>query len=169
MVIRFPSGFQSKDVDSFGVMALLWLFNSKIQLFPIPTKLARLVSLYAGVWNLQYECCSCRDGRVISKNQNKMAVAYYNMDVTRHEKIGLMCIKYIPSHYYAYLNLSIRYTCDVNCIKFPIVCFTSNKSFTNKLCLNTKLWNFKVQKMVKFYVHIYKPYFLLPGHIWWLL
>ena len=56
-------------------------FQLKIQLCPIPTKLARLVSLYAGVLNLQYECCSYRDGRVISKNQNKMAIAYYNIDV----------------------------------------------------------------------------------------
>ena len=38
--------------------------------------------LYAGVRNLQYECRNYRDDRVISKNQNKMAVAYYNIDGT---------------------------------------------------------------------------------------
>ena len=39
------------------------------------------MSLYAGVRNLQYECRSYRDNRVISKNQNKMAVTYYNIDI----------------------------------------------------------------------------------------
>ena len=38
------------------------------------------MSLYAGLRNLQYDCRSYRDGRVISKNQNKMAVAYYNIE-----------------------------------------------------------------------------------------
>ena len=66
-------------MDSFGVWAL-WLFNSKIQLCMIQTKLARLVLLYAGVRNLQYECRNYRDGGVISKNQNKMAVAFCNID-----------------------------------------------------------------------------------------
>ena len=50
------------------------------QLCPIQSKLTRLLSLYAGVRNLQYKCRSCRDDRVISKSQNKMAVAYYNID-----------------------------------------------------------------------------------------
>ena len=39
-------------------------FNSKIQLHPIVTKLARLLSLYAVVRNLQYEYRSYRDGRI---------------------------------------------------------------------------------------------------------
>ena len=51
-------------------------------LFPIQTKLARLVSLYARVRNLQYECRSYRDSEVISKNQNKMTVTYYNIDLS---------------------------------------------------------------------------------------
>ena len=59
--------------------------------------------------------------------------------MTRHEKIGLMCTKFTPSHYSTYLTFSERCTSSVNCIKFPIVCGTSNKSFTDKLCLSTKL------------------------------
>ena len=51
------------------------------QLCLIQSKLTRLVSLYAGVRNLQYEYRSYQDDRVISKNQNKMAVPYYNIDL----------------------------------------------------------------------------------------
>ena len=85
--------------------------------------------------------------------------------VTRHEKIGLVCTKYTPSHNSTYLTFSIRYMRYVNCMKFPIVCCTSNKSFTDKLCLTTKLWNFKVQKSGQI-LCAHKPYFLMPGHIY---
>ena len=83
--------------------------------------------------------------------------------VTRREKIGLTYTKYIPSHYYTYLTFSTRYTSYVNFLKFPIVCFTSNKSFTDKLCLSTRLWNFKVRKSGQI-LCAHKPYFLMPGH-----
>ena len=59
--------------------------------------------------------------------------------VTQHEKIELMCTKYTPSHYSTYLTFSIRYTSYVKCINFPSVCCTSNKKFTDKLCLSIKL------------------------------
>ena len=51
-----------------------------VQLYLIQTKLVWLMSLYIGVWNLQYECRSYWDGQVVSTNQNKMAVAYCNID-----------------------------------------------------------------------------------------
>ena len=77
-----------------------------------------------------------------------------------------MCTKCSTSHYSTYLIVSIRYTSYVNCIQFPIVCCTSNKSFTDKLCLSIKLQNLKIQKVAKFYVHMHKPYFLMLGHIY---
>ena len=69
---------------------------------------------------------------------------YTYLFVTQHEIIGLTCTKYILSHYSTYLTFSIGYTPSVNCIKFPIVCFTNTKDFIDKLSLETKLWNFKV-------------------------
>ena len=66
--------------------------------------------------------------------------------VTRHEKIGLMCTKYTPLHYSTYLPFCVSYTCSVNCIKFSSSYWTICKSFIDKLCSGTKLWNFKVQK-----------------------
>ena len=47
-----------------------------------------------------------------------------------------------------------------NCIKFPMMYYSSCKSFINTLCLSTKLCNFnlKSKKVVKFYVHI-SPFF----------
>ena len=80
----------------------------------------------------------------------KMVLLY----VTQHEKIGLMCTKYTPSHYFNYLTSCIRYTSSVNAIELPIHCCTSSTIFVDKLCLGTKLRNFKVQKVVKFYAHI---------------
>ena len=59
--------------------------------------------------------------------------------VTQHEKIGLMCTKYSPSHYSTYLRFFVRYTSSVNCIIFAMDCCTSCKSFINKVCLDTKL------------------------------
>ena len=41
-----------------------------------------------------------------------------------------------------------------NWIRFLIVCCTSYKSLIDKLCFGIKLWNFKFQKVAKFYVHI---------------
>ena len=59
--------------------------------------------------------------------------------VTRHEKIGLMCTKYMPLHYSTYLTFYVTYTSFVNCIKFPIVCCSSCKSFIVEVHLDTKL------------------------------
>ena len=86
------------------------------------------------------------------------------MKTTWHEKIWLKCTKYTPSHYSMYLTSCVRYTSFVNCIRFPIVFYSSCKSFIDKLCLSTKLYNFKIQKSS----HIlcaHKPYFLMLGHI----
>ena len=85
-------------ISLLGFKATIWivlvcgpyngrLFNSKIQLCLIQTKLAWLVLLNAGVRNLQYECHSYWDGWVISKNQNTMAIAYY---VSLHQSILAM-------------------------------------------------------------------------------
>ena len=71
-----------------------------------------------------------------------------------------MCTKYTASYYF---NFCVTYTSSVNFITFPIVCCTSFSSFIGNLCLSMKLQNFKVQKVVKFYVHI-SP-ILMPGYI----
>ena len=60
---------------------------------------------------------------------------------------------------------AIQYTSSVNCIKFPMVCYTSSKSFINKLCLGTKLWNFKVQIRSQI-LCAHMPYFLMLVHIY---
>ena len=54
------------------------------------------------------------------------------------QKIGLMCIKYTPSLYSAYLTFCISCTGSVNCIELSIVCCTSIKSFISYLNLCTK-------------------------------
>ena len=59
--------------------------------------------------------------------------------VTRHEKIGLMCIKYTTSNHSTYLIFCVRYTSFVNCIKYAIVCYSNCESFIDKLCLGTML------------------------------
>ena len=40
-----------------------------------------------------------------------------NYNVTRHEKIGLMCTKYTASHYCTYLTFCECYTNSVNCLE----------------------------------------------------
>ena len=70
-----------------------------------------------------------------------------------------MCTKYTPSHYSTYLIFIVSYRSCANSNTFSTVCCTSCESFTSKLTklhvyLIKKLWNFKLQKMVKFYVHI---------------
>ena len=45
--------------------------------------------LNAGVQNLQYECDSYQDVGVISKNQNKMVVTYYNIHNYQENAINL--------------------------------------------------------------------------------
>ena len=75
----------------------------------------------------------------------------FSINVTRHEKIGLMCTKYTSSNYFTFC---VSYRSSVNCIKFSLVCSTSFESFINKLNLGVKLCNLKVQKVVKFDVHI---------------
>ena len=93
---------------------------------------------------------------------------YMALYVTQHEKIGLMCTKYTPSHYSIYLTFSVRCTSSVNCMKLPIMFYSSCKSFTDKLCLSTKLYNFEVQKSSQI-LCAHKPYFLMPGHIYCLV
>ena len=56
-------------------------------------------------------------------------------------------------HHFILFNLS-HLMCSINCIEFPIVCCTFNTSLIGKISLHKKLWNFKVQKVVKFYVHV---------------
>ena len=65
-----------------------------------------------------------------------------------------MRTKCTHSHYSIYLTFCASHTSSVHCITFSIVCWISWKAFIDKLCLGTKLWNFKVQQVVKFYVHI---------------
>ena len=58
------------------------MLDLKIQLNLIQTKLVLLVWLYVDAQNLQNKYHSNRDTWVMSKNQNKMAVTYYNVDFT---------------------------------------------------------------------------------------
>ena len=44
-------------------------------------------------------------------------------------------------------------------------CCINDVNFIRLLLLNTELFKFEFQNMVKFYVYIRKPYFLIPGHI----
>ena len=78
------------------------------------------------------------------------------INVTRHEKIGLMYTKYTLSHYSTYLTFPASYTSSVNCIKFPIVCFPILVS--KVLLLNyvqaQSYETSKFVKVVKLYVHI---------------
>ena len=97
----------------------------------------------------------------------------YAVFVTQHEKTGLMCTKYTNPHYSIYLTFRASCTSFVNCIKFPMVYYTSSKKFIDKLCLGTKVWNFKVQISGEI-LCARKPYFLILGHIlilfttyWW--
>ena len=69
-----------------------------------------------------------------------------------------------PSYYSTYLNFCIRYKSSINCVNFPIVHHTSCKSLIDKLCLDTKLWNFKVHQSGQI-LCAHKPYFLMPDHI----
>ena len=85
--------------------------------------------------------------------------------VTRHEKIELMCTKYTPLHYSTSLTFCVRYTSSVNFIIFSITCYSTCKSFIDKLFLRTKLWNFEIQKGGQI-LCAHKPYFLMLGHIW---
>ena len=73
--------------------------------------------------------------------------------VTRHEKIGLMCTNYTPSCYSMYLTFWVKYASYSSC-----------KSVVDKLCLNTKLFNFKVHESVQT-LCVHNPYFLMLGHI----
>ena len=57
-----------------------------------------------------------------------------------------MCTKYTLSRYSSYLNVCVCYVSSENCIQCLTECSTSCKTFTNKLCLGTKLHNYKVQK-----------------------
>ena len=83
--------------------------------------------------------------------------------VTGHEKIGLMSTKYTPLYYSNYLYFCVSYINSVNCIEFPILCSTSCKHFVDIPCLDTKLWNFKVQTSGQI-LSAHKPYILMPGH-----
>ena len=89
----------------------------------------------------------------------------YIIIVTQHEKIGLMCTKYTPSHYFTYLTFCVRYTSSVNFIKISIVCYRTLKSFIDKLFFSTKLWNFEVHKSSQI-LCVHKPYFLMLGHLY---
>ena len=75
-----------------------------------------------------------------------------------------MYTNYTPSYYSMYLTFCVRYTISVNCMKFPIVFYSSCKS-SLLVCLSTKLYNFKVQKSNQI-LCTHKPYFLMPVHNW---
>ena len=71
-----------------------------------------------------------------------------------------------PSHNSTYIIVCIFNTISVNCIKFPITCCTSYKSFIIKLFLLSKLLNFEVQKSGQI-LCVHKPYFLMLAHNWY--
>ena len=77
----------------------------------------------------------------------------------------LMYTKYTYLHYFNYLNFCVSYTSSVNCIRFPIVNCTINKSFIDTLCLDKKLLTFKVDKSCQI-LCAHKHCFLMPGHIY---
>ena len=87
--------------------------------------------------------------------------------MTRHEKIGLMCTEYTPSHFiYLIFCVSSTYIVfhwSINCIQFSIVCYTSWKSFIDKVCFGTTSWDFKVQNCGQI-LCAYTHYFLMLGH-----
>ena len=64
---------------------------------------------------------------------------HISLNVTRHEKIGLMCTKYTLSHYSTYLTFRVSYASSVNCIQQLIACCTSTKCFISKQSLITKI------------------------------
>ena len=68
---------------------------------------------------------------------------YYAQNVTRHDKIRLMCTKYTISNHSIYLIFCVRYTRSVNCIKYAIVCYTSCESYIDKL----RMFRHKVMKL----------------------
>ena len=79
---------------------------------------------------------------VSHKEQLCIAIRWVDnlFQIVRHKKyIRLVCIKYIHLHHSTYLSFCVSYMDSVNCIKFPIVCCSSCKSFSDKLCLGTKL------------------------------
>ena len=73
--------------------------------------------------------------------QLHMNFLIYGLQVTQHEKTKLICNmhKLHNSHYFAYLSFYVRYTSTTHCTQFPIVFHMSSKSFTDKLCYDTKL------------------------------
>ena len=81
----------------------------------------------------------------------------YNIFVTQHEIIGLVCTKYTPSYYSTYVRFFVSTKlyqfCELYYIIF-IVCCTRCKSFIDKVCLDTNYELLKSEKVVKFYVHI---------------
>ena len=91
--------------------------------------------------------------------------------MTRHEKIGLMCTKYISLHYSTYHTFCTSYMSSVSCIKFPIVCCISDKNFIDKLRMfREKVMKLQSSKSGQFYVHI-SPIFscrvtYVVGYIW---
>ena len=78
--------------------------------------------------------------------------------VTRHEKTRLMYTKYIHPYYFTYLLFYTRYSQPVSCMRFLINGCINDVNFVRLLCLHKKLFNFKIQNVVKFCVHI-RPIF----------
>ena len=87
--------------------------------------------------------------------------------MTGHEKTGLFYIKYIYSHYGAYLSFYTLYLNSVNFNKQLRIFFTCDKICNNVLCLEKKLFNFKSSKFVQI-LHVDKTCFLMQarGHIY---
>ena len=67
---------------------------------------------------------TARSSRRFNRPSPRISVSgYYTISinyvryVTRHEKIGLMCTKYTPLHYYIYLTFCTSYIKSATCIK----------------------------------------------------
>ena len=86
-----------------------------------------------------------------------------NINVTRHEKTGLMYTKYTSSYYESYLLYCSTYLSSVNSTRFAMKCYINGDNFIRLLCLLMKLFKFEIQKCAQI-LCAHKPYFLMPGH-----
>ena len=74
--------------------------------------------------------CSCFSvANILNSNSFLEHVCHTFTNVTQHEKIGLMCTKYTPSHYSVYPTFIVSYVRSVNCNALPKVSCTTIKSF----------------------------------------
>ena len=99
----------------------------------------------------------------VQTHGNHIFLNAYVLIVTRHQKIGLVCTKYIASHYSMYLILCVSYTDSVN-YNYPLCSVLVTKVSLISYCMFMhKLMKLKSPKSSQI-LCANKPYFLMPGH-----